>query len=1032
MPPPHNASCLPICVHRLTGRSLGDTAVKAVAEALRRGRTVQWLDLTNNCITTHGVQELAEVMLNHPSLTTVSLAGNDLDDQAMFFLEEVLLHNPKMKTISVHDNSMVTARGYQTIHNAEKAKKQRASSTPAFAHVVEDGDADEGQDFEVEQQQGRENPGRLLTWDLAGPAIPNEGASSSTGSPVNTSTDAESHRASMHDDAFGQHDSMQVAEQDALIEQLLDEQAESRRLIESHRTQIESQRTQIESQQIEMEEMARLKEYVVELQQNASDERARLLAQLKRLESELSWHKECITRLYRTRQPDNATFGRDNGFEAEAEVSGAQSLEAQLTRQAELAESMLRLNLRPTLFAEKVCATDSNGNPTQGRFGRLFRSTFSGHMVALKEVGDVRQRPGLRELVHGLKAPLSRHHGDKRVLREVAILASIRHPNVVQFLGVCYDEAEKTLFFVLSWADNGSLFDFMYVKRRKLSHIDRLRILSEVAGAMEFLHAHDVVHRDLKSPNVLLDAVLSAKVADFGLSTFKNTETSSLSRVTGTPLWASPEQLLSKKLRSDTDVFSFGCLAWEVWFAVKPWHHGEYERDGVSLVQLALKYDKHEYLPLEEEINGQEMPVHLRALLRGCFTTSGSRLSFAQLHAALRAQYCANKEHEPEPLDFEQQTRLLYGRPDAVWKFDPDILATLGKKKHALSTRDTVYVVPLDLENQDEASIVKTLLRQAGGRTARQPDLLGPFGRKVAAAGITWCDQKLAAFNGAVHRNKTRFRGHLRNTSHPFAPKYRHDTSTGFATLEEERYVLEQVTMARHYKMLDLQQLFANPQLRIQRVFHGVKSFDAAVGILGSDFARLRMTDDGWFGAGLYFTPDLDYALAFTQECDGADVPADLQLPHLKSGKSYRIVLACDVQYGNPYPVTKHSVHPQATSHERMQASNSFYTFRNKPLVAGHDAHVAVVDFQRVSGDNDDNVDNVRPFDSYKDWEHPDANPVAEILLSDPSCVLVRAVLVFDAEHVSSSEATTTQAEAQYTGPSTASAPHTHQAGIKR
>ncbi|EGD82226.1 TKL protein kinase [Salpingoeca rosetta] len=644
----------------------------------------------------------------------------------------------------------------------------------------------------------------------------------------------------------------------------------------------------------------------------------------------------------------------------------AEHVDAMRTKEETITQlkSLFNLDLNPARFEEKKRAKDHEGKPIKGAFGKLYRSTFAGHDVALKEVDDVEERPRLQHLLEAMSdtatststAAQSRVP-DKRVLREVAVLASLRHPNIVSFLGLCHDSDRSTLAFVLSWAENGSLYDYIHVHKKHISNVEKLRILSEVAAAMEFLHAHDVVHRDLKSPNVLLDASLSAKVADFGLSAFVPENASVVSKVVGTPLWASPEQLLEQPLRADTDVFSFGCIMWEVWFNTKPWHHGEYSGECISGRTLGDKYKAQEYLPLDVE-EGRKMEGAFKALLRGCFQSSGNRVGFY-----------------------------------AVWKFPQQLLAAVQATE--LSTRQSVHIAPLQ---PDEDAVIE-LLRAAGGRTAAEPNPLCPFGRMLCRVAITWCEQKLVAFNGALHRNNTRYRGHLTSAGHPFAPKYAHDTLTGQATDAEERAVLERVTRSgrpgvynvldtsRLYNMLDANCVDKDPPIRLQRVFHGVRSLEAVVGILGGDFAQLQ-TQGAKFGAGCYFTPDLDYALAYTSRCRPShSSPPELHCLKLEPGKAYRVVLACDVMYGNPYPVTHKSLHLT----RRHDPERKWRSFRDQPLISRHDAHVAVIDF--TSGD----IRHSQPFHPHTQWDQGGNVPAAEIVVTDPSCVLVRAVLVFEA-----------------------------------
>ena len=92
------------------------------------------------------------------------------------------------------------------------------------------------------------------------------------------------------------------------------------------------------------------------------------------------------------------------------------------------------------------------------------------------------------------------------------MLIQMRHPNLVHFHGITHDATREKLSFVLSWADNGSLYDYLHVHGNALDLVTSLRVVAEVAAGMAYLHANNVVHRNLKSPNVLLDDALCAKI----------------------------------------------------------------------------------------------------------------------------------------------------------------------------------------------------------------------------------------------------------------------------------------------------------------------------------------------------------------------------------------------------------------------------------------------------------------------------------------------------------------------------------------
>ncbi|EGD81980.1 hypothetical protein PTSG_11903 [Salpingoeca rosetta] len=311
----------------------------------------------------------------------------------------------------------------------------------------------------------------------------------------------------------------------------------------------------------------------------------------------------------------------------------------------------------------------------------------------------------------------------------------------------------------------------------------------------------------------------------------------------------------------------------------------------------------------------------------------------------------------------DNEESLDHGR----WNFSPHLLAELAPNTHQLSKRRWTHIAPLNIHRH--ASIINDLVAEAGGHVAAASDVL----KQLAAVAITWNPQSLSAFMNTIEATRGRYRGNLTDPRHKFAPRYLHDVhQNGRAIDEEERAVLARVTANTYYNVLDPGLLDQDPPVRLQRVFHGVMSFEAVVGILAGDFVQLKSTDDGWYGAGIYFTPDIEYALAFTEVCRGHNVPNDLSVLNLNPNASYRVVLACDVVYGNPYPVLNGKC-------------------KGQPLKIGHDAHVAVVDFS--SGD----FRKAGPFASHRLWRIASKPPVAEIVVANGVSSRVRAVLVFEA-----------------------------------
>lgn len=160
-------------------------------------------------------------------------------------------------------------------------------------------------------------------------------------------------------------------------------------------------------------------------------------------------------------------------------------------------------------------------------------------------------------------------NGDKlkTFQREVGILAKTSHPSLLNFVG-----ATDTFPFciVTDWMPNGTLFDELHNKKQ-LDPTMRTIALFDIALGMQYLHSKHIVHRDLKSLNVLIDEKFHACIGDFGFSK-DTTEDELITRNVGTPFWMAPEMSIkpSSKVASisncytpKVDVYSYGIILWE-------------------------------------------------------------------------------------------------------------------------------------------------------------------------------------------------------------------------------------------------------------------------------------------------------------------------------------------------------------------------------------------------------------------------------------------------------------------------------------
>nr|TKW09668.1 hypothetical protein SEVIR_6G117900v2 [Setaria viridis]TKW09669.1 hypothetical protein SEVIR_6G117900v2 [Setaria viridis] len=166
-----------------------------------------------------------------------------------------------------------------------------------------------------------------------------------------------------------------------------------------------------------------------------------------------------------------------------------------------------------------------------------------------------------------------REEVEKEFENELDFLGKIRHPNVISVLGYCIHEDTRLLVYELM--QNGSLETQLHGPYRgsALSWHIRLKIALDTARGLEHLHEHYnpmIIHRDIKSSNILLDSDFNAKISDFGLAIYGGNHNKDDINPSGTVGYVAPEYLLDGQLTEKSDVYAFGVVLFELLLGRKP------------------------------------------------------------------------------------------------------------------------------------------------------------------------------------------------------------------------------------------------------------------------------------------------------------------------------------------------------------------------------------------------------------------------------------------------------------------------------
>ncbi|CAM0946399.1 unnamed protein product [Alopecurus aequalis] len=293
-----------------------------------------------------------------------------------------------------------------------------------------------------------------------------------------------------------------------------------------------------------------------------------------------------------------------------------------------------------------------------GSNSRIYRGIYRQRAVAVKMVRlperDEERRRALEEQFNS----------------EVAFLSRLRHPNVVQFVAAC--KRPPVYCIITEYMSQGTLRMYLHKKDPySLSPETVLRLALDVARGMEYLHAQGVIHRDLKSHNLLLNEDMRVKVADFGTSCLEAHSSRAGAGAAGgaegkgtnmgTYRWMAPEMVRDKPCTRKVDVYSFGVVLWELTTCLVPFQ-------GMTPVQAA-------YAACEKDARpplSPTCPPALNSLIKMCWAANPARRpEFSYIVSVLekydtasgkgsRCSHCRRRCPRPSVLKYSCQLLCSY------------------------------------------------------------------------------------------------------------------------------------------------------------------------------------------------------------------------------------------------------------------------------------------------------------------------------------------------------------------------------------
>ncbi|CAH2009120.1 unnamed protein product [Acanthoscelides obtectus] len=280
----------------------------------------------------------------------------------------------------------------------------------------------------------------------------------------------------------------------------------------------------------------------------------------------------------------------------------------------------------------------------------------------------------------------------KDFLEEAAIMKEMKHPNLVQLMGVC--TREPPFYIITEFMSKGNLLDYLRTgNKEQINAVVLMYIATQIASGMNYLESRCFIHRDLAARNCLVGENHLVKVADFGLARLMRDDTYTAHAGAKFPIkWTAPEGLAYNKFSTKSDVWAFGILLWEIaTYGMSPY-------PGVDLTDVYHMLEKGYRMECPPGC-----PPKIYELMRQCWQWHAhERPTFKEIHHALENMF------QESSITEEVEKQLLVNEPPPLPLGTPHMAF---KKSHSGSTGNIHGLVGImDVNSLDNFNSTSTKL----------------------------------------------------------------------------------------------------------------------------------------------------------------------------------------------------------------------------------------------------------------------------------------------------------------------------------